>query len=1566
MTTPVGSIRLDLLIDGSKADEQIRQAFVEHLGPALERTQKQYEKTGQAAEKSTAKQKTATKAATEAVEDLGDEHLHTARKAETSTRAQTRSVNAVTRAVEKQALAIEKATAAQIAYNAAIKAQPTPNDRVPPRTSGGGSGGGGGGGSRGGRGGGFLGFGGPVTGAVGWNSIALGVGSFPAAATAVVNLTGAIQQLGQAGLLLPGIFAGIGSSVGTAVIGFQGMGDAITTLGKAMKDGASAKDLQKAAEAMDSLAPSAQNVAKAVATNVIPAFEKLKKDVVQQNMFEGIDQTINDLTAKTMPTLTKGLGGIATAWNTTFKQLGVTLGSDSSQGLLDKIFGNTAEAQTRLSKAIDPLVHAFGTLTAEGTDFLPRIADGFGAVMTRFDNWITKSVGNGNLDKWINQGIDAASHLGESFLNVGKIITSLTKAAGGDGGFLKWLDDASGKLATFLNSDAGQAKLTAFFEEGKEQLRQWGPILGNVAQIFGDVYSSMKDWSGALLPILQSVSGVLIEYPGLIQAVTTAFLAWKTIDGVTSLFDKLTSVSTLFKVGLPAAATAGAAGISAALGPLAAAMAPVAALINWEVGLAEKGDRVQRKPGEDTLAYLERMRTQGDLPKLDFPVPEKPSADLGQIFSDTPAPAPPDPRKIQGPMPVPAPGGLFAPGNSPGATLAPLPPGVTVAPGDLNGLLGNIPAAIPSIAPLDMPDKISIPVETPGADQAAATVGDLSQTLLGLPGQKAVEVSVPGAETALSKLQGIASALASIQSKTVTVGINQTVSGSSTGGLGGLGGRITGRATGGPIWGGIPGLDSVPVLAMPGEHMLTTSEVNAGGGHSGIYRLRAMLRAGWFKGMETGGAVDGTPPSFGLSPLATDIAAGLRAAIQPMLGLLAQIRDNIGGRGGGYGPSTTDTVLASSTTQATGAGAVGPLGGSAGDYKSYPLGDPRRIMAGVMSGIGMPADEIGAALGAAGGPLGDLAGDVVGNIATTPLPGPLGYPGTPTNPSTDLNKLIQERNPLAFAQAAGFDVPDYSRYGGDKGAIMANGGPAVDASGRMFSDTAALVDRTFTNLDAAEKARHDQTMTVLNEVKDRLGADPLKKVVTDGVSSGMDGMANATTEAIGTSLGAAAGPPIAAAVASAAPTSSGGAPAAAPAITGPLPGPDPGAAAPPAMFHSFGFDTGFHSLPTGFGPLGGLYDEGGLWPTGTFGTNLSGRPERVLDPDQTRLFDAGLLGGWNLQPWQQHMATVKGVDVTDQVGGDFFGVSQVPILGALVNLLVMVLLRVIGVQIEARDTLNEISSQFREFRGDFQAFDAGGRLMNDTSGLVDRTGSSEQAAADERIRILKLVLEGLIKFIIEKIIVPIGKAVANTAIQAGAQVANGAITGGLTAALPAGGSVIGGMVGSVVSSAITAGGSAAVDIIADVGTKLGEAALGVLIDGAGEILQGVFPDITKFLFGGGLMNAIATPVTNVLTGMLGGLTSVFGAVVGGLADLWPFDNGGVANGIGFMPKATIQPERVLDPRQTNAFEQMVRNNFVMGGGRGDVNIHMPTQIYEADKHTGQQVHDKILDLLKVA
>jgi hypothetical protein len=82
-------------------------------------------------------------------------------------------------------------------------------------------------------------------------------------------------------------------------------------------------------------------------------------------------------------------------------------------------------------------------------------------------------------------------------------------------------------------------------------------------------------------------------------------------------------------------------------------------------------------------------------------------------------------------------------------------------------------------------------------------------------------------------------------------------------------------ALGGAISGGVRGVDSVPVLAMDGEHMFDTEDVRLMGGQQAVYRFRAALKSG--RRMATGGGV-GSAGSASLGPSLTVNNIGADAA----------------------------------------------------------------------------------------------------------------------------------------------------------------------------------------------------------------------------------------------------------------------------------------------------------------------------------------------------------------------------------------------------------------------------------------------------------------------------------------------------------------------------------------------------------------------------------------------------------------------------------------------------------------------------------------------------------------
>lgn len=64
---------------------------------------------------------------------------------------------------------------------------------------------------------------------------------------------------------------------------------------------------------------------------------------------------------------------------------------------------------------------------------------------------------------------------------------------------------------------------------------------------------------------------------------------------------------------------------------------------------------------------------------------------------------------------------------------------------------------------------------------------------------------------------------------------------------------------------------------------------------------------------------------------------------------------------------------------------------------------------------------------------------------------------------------------------------------------------------------------------------------------------------------------------------------------------------------------------------------------------------------------------------------------------------------------------------------------------------------------------------------------------------------------------------------------------------------------------------------------------------------------------------------------------------------WAMDRGGVATGMGYFGKFTRQPERVLDPRQTVAFERLVSTLGSGGGTVVEMHIHAPNYLGPLDE-----------------
>ncbi|WP_217265326.1 hypothetical protein, partial [Mycobacteroides abscessus] len=74
--------------------------------------------------------------------------------------------------------------------------------------------------------------------------------------------------------------------------------------------------------------------------------------------------------------------------------------------------------------------------------------------------------------------------------------------------------------------------------------------------------------------------------------------------------------------------------------------------------------------------------------------------------------------------------------------------------------------------------------------------------------------------------------------------------------------------------------------------------------------------------------------------------------------------------------------------------------------------------------------------------------------------------------------------------------------------------------------------------------------------------------------------------------------------------------------------------------------------------------------------------------------------------------------------------------------------------------------------------------------------------------------------------------------------------------------------------------------------------------------------------------------------------------------------GGLARGVGMMPKATIRPERVLSPQQTILFERMIAALERNPGGASGNPTYVTAQInVDGGPRAGENVRAGLLELM---
>ncbi|OBK92372.1 hypothetical protein A5646_03465 [Mycobacterium sp. 1245499.0] len=175
--------------------------------------------------------------------------------------------------------------------------------------------------------------------------------------------------------------------------------------------------------AMGKLSPNAQAFINTL-QGLKPAWEALKFSV-QDSLFAGIGPELQRLASQYLPVLKDAMSGLAGTMNTAFKDIGAWLSKPETMAQIKEIVANIGSSFQNWAQSIVPFSEAFLTITKVGSGFLPQLGTVITEGANAFNNFIQQAAKSGELQNWMQTGIQAMGELIKLFPILGKMFLDL-------------------------------------------------------------------------------------------------------------------------------------------------------------------------------------------------------------------------------------------------------------------------------------------------------------------------------------------------------------------------------------------------------------------------------------------------------------------------------------------------------------------------------------------------------------------------------------------------------------------------------------------------------------------------------------------------------------------------------------------------------------------------------------------------------------------------------------------------------------------------------------------------------------------------------------------------------------------------------------------------------------------------------------------------------------------------------------------------------------------------------------------------------------------------------------
>lgn len=226
---------------------------------------------------------------------------------------------------------------------------------------------------------------------------------------------------------------------------------------------------------------------------------------VQEAFWGQMGDSIGQLKKRILPQIREGLKSLAPEAAKATKAVLDSYLEIADNGDLRRMLDNTGKMMGEAAKGAKPLFDAINTLGLRGSEYLPQFGKWMADGAKSFDEWIQKADEAGDINRWIEDGVQSVKDFSSAIGGAGKILGGFAKAATAAGGpTLGDLARGLNEVGDAVNAEPFKSRMSTLFEGAFKGV---GNLTGGL-KVMGAAVGESADFWAELLDVTTQVAAV--------------------------------------------------------------------------------------------------------------------------------------------------------------------------------------------------------------------------------------------------------------------------------------------------------------------------------------------------------------------------------------------------------------------------------------------------------------------------------------------------------------------------------------------------------------------------------------------------------------------------------------------------------------------------------------------------------------------------------------------------------------------------------------------------------------------------------------------------------------------------------------------------------------------------------------------------------------------------------------------------------------------------------------------------------------------------------------------------